>query len=719
MSDPLEDLLRDCTVRVTGGPTSGAGFFVAPGKVLTCAHVIGDSGSLVVRWERDSQPVREVRVSGRVALANKYNPIPALDCGYPDIAVLDIDGLLDHPCVDIDSEWPSGGDTFQVFGYPVEGGGVQLTPARLTYRGTHGNRPTAYLELASDTIKPGMSGAAVLNLRSGAVCGVMVASKHPARPEGALVIPWSAIAADLGQVLAANRIFHMGNPRWHDAAAAFPGHLGKVVIYLKALIDWLSSDPWPRDRRFDGPMLTPTTIERKLRITGADQQDLDADEQAEHCRRLVILGGPGSGKTWLAKRTARRCAEEALNNLASGAPLDKIELPLYTTCSRLFSADGDIREAAVSSALDQLGDLGGAPLTKTLREFFIERKRNARTLLVIDALDEAHGSQERLRQAGTLPWRIILTGRPSSWNHQLVIDEENDSNLVGELQPLRYPSDVEPFVKRWFAQRPEWGNDLVWQIAQRPNLQEAATVPLVLAFLCIIGGGSQLPDFRSDLYNKVLRRMLTGRWRGSYDRQPDPDTCLQTLRAWTLLGTTSHPVSGVGTWQDDITSERIRLDEANKDALDHIATPLGPSDVDTGSTVRRFIHRSIREHLVAEHVASLPVDQAVGALLPHIWYDPDWEYAAPAALAMHPQHDQLLREPGLPGCSVRSAPRGSICYRWWLGVSGIAYPSGGRVQGDRLVTRDGANDWPSTGRTGAVGPHRGPRRCRNLERFQP
>jgi len=47
---------------------------------------------------------------------------------------------------------------------------------------------------------------------------------------------------------------------------------------------------------------------------------------------------------------------------------------------------------------------------------------------------------------------------------------------------------------------------------------------------------------------------------------------------------------------------------------------------------------------VAGHIAGLPVDQAVTVLLPHLWYDPDWEYAAPAALAMHPQRDQLLRD---------------------------------------------------------------------------
>ena len=117
-----------------------------------------------------------------MVLADRGRPIPALDRDYPDIAVLDIDGLDDHPCVAIDAEWPAQEDGFQVFGYPREGGAVQLTPARLTYRGTQGTAPTTYLDLASDTVKPGMSGAAVLNLRSGAVCGVMVASKHPAQP---------------------------------------------------------------------------------------------------------------------------------------------------------------------------------------------------------------------------------------------------------------------------------------------------------------------------------------------------------------------------------------------------------------------------------------------------------------------------------------------------------------------------------------------------------
>ena len=472
MADQLEDLLRACTVRVVGGPMPGAGFFVAPGIVVTCVHVIGDSTALKVRWERDGQPALEVPVSGQVAvLVDRGRPIPALDRDYPDIAVLEVHGLNGHPCVDIDPEWPGREDSFLVFGYPKEGGAVQLTPARLTYRGAHGTQPTAYLDLASDTIKPGMSGAAVLNLRSGAVCGVVVASKHPAFPEGALAVPWSAITADLPQVLAANRAFHLEDQRWGEAAAAVPGHRTKFVVYLRTLIDWLGRDPWAHDLRFGGPVLAPAVIERKAWVTGkgqADDRNLAADDLAMQCQRLVILGGPGSGKTWLAKRTARRSAEEALKALAAGGTVGEVELPLYTTCARLFSATGDIREAVVSSALDHLGDLGGSQISRALNDFFTQRR--APTLLVLDSLDEAHGPSERLRQADTLPWRIVLTSRPSSWNNQLVIKDNDDSQQVAELQPLRYPDDVEPFIERWFAAQPEQGQDLAAQIARGQDL---------------------------------------------------------------------------------------------------------------------------------------------------------------------------------------------------------------------------------------------------------
>ena len=431
-----------------------------------------------------------------------------------------------------------------------------------------------------------------------------------------------------------------------------PAGRSEVAVYLAALIQWLNTDPWPRDPRFSGPVLAPAAIEQELRITrvsgGREQaeQELDAGDLARRSARLVVLGNPGSGKTWLARRTARLCADAALNALAVGSGLDEIELPIYTTCARLFSApssDG-IRRAVVTSALAQLPDLGGARILDAVRVLFEER--NAPTLLVIDSLDEARGPDHRLRQVDSLPspWRVILTGRPGSWGQQFAIGENDNARHVGVLQPLRYPGDVESFISLWFRQRPEQGAALIDQLARRPDLQRDAVVPLILTFYCLIGADEPLPSHRSDLYPKVIRRMLTGRWRDRRDDDVDVDACLGTLHGWAWSGATSDPASGIGTWNDEIRTATAPLSRACRDAVDHVAAPIGLADLDTGIVLRRFIHRSIREHLVASHVAGLSVDQAAGELISHIWYDPDWEYAAPAAIAMHPLRQQVLGE---------------------------------------------------------------------------
>ena len=422
-----------------------------------------------------------------------------------------------------------------------------------------------------------------------------------------------------------------------------PATRSEIVVYLKTLIDWVNIDPWPREQWW-GHAITVSSIERKLRVSVTDsdgRRDFDADELARQFQRLIILGGPGSGKTWLAKRTARRCADDALHALAAGIPIDQIELPLYTTCSRLFAATGDIREAVVSSALDYLGDLGGSRVTAKLREFFTVR--NEPVVLLIDSLDEASGHSERLRQADTLPWRIVLTSRPTAWNDQLVAKEGNDAYKVSELLPLRYPDDVESFIFHWFDKEPERARDLAAQIANRHGLQQAATVPLILAFYCIIGSKT-LPVFRYELYDKVLNRMLTGGWRGGDGTRTSNVACVQALQAWAWSGADSHPISGVGTWIDDISTKAVQLSQAEQSSLDHIAAPLGRPDVDTGRSTRRFIHRSMREHLIARYIASLPAEEAARNLLPHLWYDQDWEYVAPAALAMHPRRSWILKE---------------------------------------------------------------------------
>jgi hypothetical protein len=176
----------------------------------------------------------------------------------------------------------------------------------------------------------------------------------------------AALLADQ-EAIGANRFTQVMDQlgRTLDRLPPAPAGHGEVVLYLTALISALNADLWPRDSRFGGPALTPAAIERKLRISsgqdGRGGDDQDADDLARKCGRLVVLGGPGSGKTWLARRTARLCAEVALEALAAGAGPGEVELPVYITCARLAAAPpGDgVRRAIVASALGQLPDLGG------------------------------------------------------------------------------------------------------------------------------------------------------------------------------------------------------------------------------------------------------------------------------------------------------------------------------------------------------------------------
>ena len=281
MADGLEDLLRACTVRVLGGPMPGAGFFVAPGTVVTCFHVIGDSASLTVRWERDGTAVSDLAVTGApLILPSRGRAIRNLDRDYPDIAVLTVKAPAGHPCVRMDLVRPVHGDRVVAFGYPEEGGSVLLTPAGLTYRGLHGTSPTLFWDLGADTVKPGMSGAAVLLLRAGGVGGMIVASKNPARADGALAVPWHEVERDLSAVLAASRAFHEADDRWNAAAQG----AGQAAA---------RTSPRPLTVMIEAALDDDGTLESRVRVGEAEPRQRRAALPHEVARVWDALQLPG------------------------------------------------------------------------------------------------------------------------------------------------------------------------------------------------------------------------------------------------------------------------------------------------------------------------------------------------------------------------------------------------------------------------------------------
>jgi len=102
-SEALLEFLRNCTVRFSGA-SQGTGFFVAPGRILTCAHVVEDM--------RDRAAPIDIEWDGK--------PYPATILGYrakpyPDLALLSVE-LGAHPCVYLDGAIEVG-DPLYSWGY--------------------------------------------------------------------------------------------------------------------------------------------------------------------------------------------------------------------------------------------------------------------------------------------------------------------------------------------------------------------------------------------------------------------------------------------------------------------------------------------------------------------------------------------------------------------------------------------------------------------------
>jgi hypothetical protein len=176
----------------------GTAFFVAQRTLLTCAHVVSRDEQLRIVWHGG-----ERRREARVKIAFR-DPDPAErpegPFPQPDIAVLEVtDDIGEHPIVWLDTS-PLGDDLW-AFGYTDEwregmalGHSTRFPKAGPELVDDEGGR---VWRLKGDRVKPGMSGAPVLDLGTGKVLGVMKRTQDPYQGIGAFCTGM----AEIGKVL--------------------------------------------------------------------------------------------------------------------------------------------------------------------------------------------------------------------------------------------------------------------------------------------------------------------------------------------------------------------------------------------------------------------------------------------------------------------------------------------------------------------------------------
>ncbi|MCW8381511.1 VMAP-C domain-containing protein [Streptomyces justiciae] len=252
------------------GETWGSGFFVAPGWVLTCAHVIGEGERAVGGSARGGEGVAGVGSEVGISFTDDNGAAgvttglvewllpaePAERRGAwqaPDLALVRVRDAVSHACLWLSDRPRPRFQEVAYFGCTDEFGEQEITGRRTTLLGDAARG--AFVRLgAADEIEPGMSGGPVVDLRRGEVVGVVKARRNAAGGGLAVTVTQLRAAPCYQEVVRAHDRYHLdrhldtqNRASWadHQQACLPPGRHGLAPGDRAALLGMLAELPPP------------------------------------------------------------------------------------------------------------------------------------------------------------------------------------------------------------------------------------------------------------------------------------------------------------------------------------------------------------------------------------------------------------------------------------------------------------------------------------------
>jgi hypothetical protein len=289
--DPLLDLLAECVVPVERDMKfEGTGFWVAPGEVLTCAHVAhGGKQISVGPGSLPAEPASPLLAPNDPAA--RFYP-------QPDVALLHVPGApAGHPCVWLDDTVPAVGDRLQLTAYTVG----ENAPGRVVRSGASLHMETVLeqdgvevFKLSGGQVISGFSGGPLLNRRTGGVCALVDSSRNVKADLGGFGVPVALFDQVAAGVFGRNAAFHATDRRWSDAIEG-----QQQVEVRRAGVKALR-----RESVGSVPPLRGDEVARSDLVEAVVAALLAADGDAVGVA-TGLVGAGGSGKTTLARMVAR------------------------------------------------------------------------------------------------------------------------------------------------------------------------------------------------------------------------------------------------------------------------------------------------------------------------------------------------------------------------------------------------------------------------------
>jgi len=429
-------------------------------------------------------------------------------------------------------------------------------------------------------------------------------------------------------------------PRW------FPPRLAFADVHQEVLV----SPPVPPDdqdpERGDDQIRAPQAEDderaqgrsRPLALTAALQQ----------YRRVLLLGDPGSGKSWAAKR---RCMSLAAIRLEG----DSEVVPVLVLAARLeerLASSSEITAATLPALLagampEELA--GDQACREFVRDLF---ERGAAVELYIDGYDEIRDERPHVaRQLSAIAalvdpdgGRFVLTTRPSS------VPQHRFAKFATtcQLQPFA-EREQSAFVDTWFAGRAGKAEQVKRWVAERRL--DLLRTPLLIALFCAVTSASDdaPPGNEPDLLYRALCRLASDEDRHESVQQTSE---LVRLRIEVLERVALRYVGDSGLL-DSAEATRIEASLADDpswrqlERLTDRATVL--DDLTNTGLLRQvegrraleveFLHSAIRDYLIAR---GLSRQQTWPDYISRIWPQAEWEPVIAYLAALLEKPDELL-----------------------------------------------------------------------------
>jgi hypothetical protein len=405
---------KDCTVRLRQGRVLlGTGFFVGPGLVVTCAHVVDGFESVDLDYGGHPYPGTVIRKE----IADAVEQIL-----FPDIALISVSSV-EGSAVELEDSFEPD-DSLLAWGYPEEApNGDSMNGTCEGSRCFGSLRSQTLIKFKLTQVAPGSSGSPLLNLRTGRVCGMLKRTRSQYSAEGGFGIRAEALLA-LSEIEEAQRRLETPLKR------ALRGYLSDIMADCSKLPRYFpkrlkcSFDQIRQRVRLitDRDRFYRLAEERERRRAAGDWQeqydpmrarpeqrslgyerpgeerfdvaDWDRARAEDRFRRLAILGDPGFGKSWLLRYEALTRAQECQIALNKARPRE-LTVPVLVKLQDL--AWHVHKSQTLIQTLDCAFESSG--IHEMVRCYFGDQLRSGTLALLLDAWDEVdeHAPRDRRR----------------------------------------------------------------------------------------------------------------------------------------------------------------------------------------------------------------------------------------------------------------------------------------------------------------------------------